>query len=115
MLYHITHGDIKPKNILITDYNQIKLINFSFFKQIQYTLTNIEIQAETYIYMSPEIIHKKYYFSSTDFWSLGIIIYELMTLNHPFSYILTQYTTLINQQAIPQYDNLHYSSKLINF
>jgi serine/threonine protein kinase len=58
-------------------------------------------------------VQEDIYFSNTDIWSLGCVIYELMYLNHPFSNDIAQYITLIYQQMIPTYDTLKYSSQLI--
>jgi NIMA (never in mitosis gene a)-related kinase len=41
-------------------------------------------QAETLNYMSPEMTHKKLYSYKTDIWSLGCVVFEMMTLCHSF-------------------------------
>jgi serine/threonine protein kinase len=50
--YHsliIIHPDIKPDNIMIADYNQIKLIDFGIIKEIESKKQNVQTQIGTYI------------------------------------------------------------------
>lgn len=80
----IAHRDLKPHNILLTcdaGVMQFKIADFGFARFLQTT-------ANTYCgspsYMAPEIILGTSYNAAIDMWSLGIIIYQLITLNVPF-------------------------------
>jgi serine/threonine protein kinase len=66
-------------------------------------------QVGTTIYMSPEMIREEQYFSSTDIWSLGCVLYELVTLNHPFSYNNFEYIIMISKYSTPNYNFSQYS------
>jgi NIMA (never in mitosis gene a)-related kinase len=113
--YHIIHQDIKPDNILISDVGEFKLIDFGISKQLEFTLQSIESEAGTYIYMSPEIINNQKHNISTDIWSLGIVLFELMALDHPFSYEKFQYMNLLKNKFFPNFEVLQYSNELITF
>lgn len=79
------HRDIKPDNIFLTKNNIIKLGDLGVSKQMEYSEDMTSSKAGTTPYMSPECINGKQYGKETDMWSLGIVLYELMTLNLPFN------------------------------
>jgi len=80
-IFGIVHRDIKPENILFSEENEIKslkIIDLGVCKTLTYgQMANEPIGTNGYI--SPEIyLHKEYSFK-TDIWSLGIILYLLIT------------------------------------
>jgi len=79
---NIIHRDIKPSNIFIKDNQSIKLGDFGVSRYIGETSTiNILSTTGTTKYMSPEMtsIGQTYSFN-TDCWSLGCVLFELVTL-----------------------------------
>ena len=77
----IIHRDIKPQNIIINSKGYIKLIDFGTSKIINdFTSTIIG----TPHYMAPEILKGKGYSFSCDFWSIGIITFEIFYECVPF-------------------------------
>ena len=80
----VLHRDLKTLNIFLTKDNHIKIGDFGVSKK----LINNNIYAYTFVgtpyYLSPEICQNKAYDEKSDVWSLGVIIYELITLNKPF-------------------------------
>ena len=82
----VIHRDIKPSNILLTEDGTIKLGDFSAG-----LLTNPDI-ADTQVmetvgsplYMSPEQIREEPVTNQTDLFALGVVMYELLTGQHPF-------------------------------
>jgi len=77
----IAYRDLKPENLLLTHDGHIKLTDFGFAKEIHnksYTVCG------TPDYLAPEIIARRGHNQSVDWWSLGILIYELMTGKPPF-------------------------------
>lgn len=80
----IVHRDIKPENILFGvpgDYQTLKLIDFGLST---HTLSKIGKSVGSPYYMAPEIIDGSYTFK-TDIWSVGVILYVLMTGKYPFN------------------------------
>jgi len=78
----VVYRDIKPENILIHRSGHIKLTDFGFAKYLKdaktFTLCG------TPAYMAPEIIAGKGHDFMVDWWSVGILFFELLTGNPPF-------------------------------
>ena len=77
----ILYRDLKPENVMIDSQGYPKLIDFGTAKQVQgrtYTIVG------TPHYMAPEIIIGKGYGLAADWWSLGILLYELVCGAVPF-------------------------------
>ena len=83
----IIHRDLKPQNLLITEGYILKLSDFGLPKELKKEDAEIDLK-QTYcgspMYMSPELIQHKKYNSNTDLWSIGVIIYEMITGEPPF-------------------------------
>jgi 5'-AMP-activated protein kinase catalytic alpha subunit len=86
-LHHqnIAHRDLKPENILIDDKKSIKLSNFGLATMYnQDRLLNT--RCGTKFYTSPEILRGEDYQGETaDVWSIGVILYQMLTGFLPFS------------------------------
>lgn len=78
---NIIHRDIKTGNIVLMKNGYLKLIDFGLCK-IEKDYTNTIIGSP--FYMAPEVIKGKGYTNSCDFWSLGIILYEMYFGIFPF-------------------------------
>lgn len=84
-LHHmgIVHRDLKPENVLITPDGYVMLCDFGFCKKIDdsrtYTLCG------TPDYIAPEIILNKGHGFAADWWSLGILVYEMTAGHAPFT------------------------------
>jgi len=80
----IIYRDLKPENILIGADGHIKIADFGLSKQ------GIEEGAKTYTfcgtpeYLAPEILQAKGHDKAVDYWSLGALIYEMLTGAPPF-------------------------------
>lgn len=83
----VIHRDIKPTNILVTKDNDVKIGDFSIahLTKMDSTETMPMGMVGSPRYMSPEQVTEDYITSQTDLFSLGIIMYELLTGKHPFS------------------------------
>jgi serine/threonine protein kinase len=80
----IIHRDIKPSNILIGETGIIKLTDFGISKLVEASVTPSGDVLGTPSYMSPEQLSGKEIGPPSDVFSLGVILYEILTQRHPF-------------------------------
>ncbi|KAF1821915.1 Pkinase-domain-containing protein [Dissoconium aciculare CBS 342.82] len=78
---NIIYRDLKPENLLLDRHGHIKITDFGFAKEvpdITWTLCG------TPDYLAPEVVASKGYNKSVDWWSLGILIFEMLAGFTPF-------------------------------
>ncbi|KAJ8019928.1 Serine/threonine-protein kinase Nek1 [Holothuria leucospilota] len=80
----ILHRDLKPANIFLASTNLLKVGDFGIAKTLTNTLDQARTAIGTPYYLSPEICRRKPYNQKSDVWAVGCILYELVTLHHPF-------------------------------
>ena len=90
----ILHRDLKLSNILVTPYNQLKIIDFGLAVQLTDLSEERTTLCGTPNYISPEVLHTNPYGLSADLWSLGCIYYALITGTPPFECPTVQQTLL---------------------
>ncbi|KNC84221.1 AGC/YANK protein kinase [Sphaeroforma arctica JP610] len=79
----VLHRDIKPDNILMDAEGHVALADFNVATFIP-TNGRLVSRAGTRPYMSPEMVKKEGYDTGTDWWSLGVTMYEFITNESPF-------------------------------
>lgn len=81
----IIHQDLKPQNILVSDDLQVKIADFGISKiQSENTMTQTNSIIGSIHYLSPEQVKGQPGSRQSDIYSLGIILYELLTGKVPF-------------------------------
>lgn len=78
------HRDIKPENVLIADDGRIKLGDFGLARAIS-TSTSTGALIGTVAYLSPELVLGKQADARSDIYSVGIMLYEMITGRQPFA------------------------------
>ncbi|CAF0793308.1 unnamed protein product, partial [Didymodactylos carnosus] len=95
--FDILYRDLKPENILISENGYLKVTDFGFAKHVSgrtYTLCG------TPDYLPPEIIKHKGYAKSVDWWTFGILAFEMVGGQPPFSGKdhIQLYEAIVNQR-----------------
>lgn len=84
----VVHRDLKPSNILVTTDGTPKLLDFGISKilsaDVENTATVTKLGVMTPSYASPEQLRNESVTTATDIYSLGIILYELLSGHRPF-------------------------------
>ena len=82
---NIIHRDIKPHNLMITNDDQIKVMDFGLAKlTTAVSITKSGTSLGTLSYMSPEQAQGLPADHRSDIWSLGVVLYEMLTAELPF-------------------------------
>lgn len=81
---NIVHRDLKPHNLLLyNDYTVLKITDFNFAREL-WDQQMAETLCGSPLYMAPEIIEMNRYSTSSDLWSVGMIVYEMLHGFTPF-------------------------------
>ena len=79
----IMHRDLKLSNLMINTDGFLKIVDFGLAQVLRHGQFTTSIVG-TPSYMAPEILKQEQYDKTADWWSVGIILYQMLTGTHPF-------------------------------
>lgn len=110
---NIAHRDLKPQNVLISKDGSLKIGDFGISREVGTSL--VKTQCGTPNYMSWEMLNKEPYDETTDLYSLGIILLQLLTGKAPMMSVEMsknpQFFQDLERESVRKY---HYSPELIH-
>jgi len=101
---NVVHRDIKPANIMLTADDTVKVTDFGTAKILQFgTMQQTAHVMGTPSYMSPEQVKGRAVDGRSDIFSLGVLLYEMVTGEKPFpgQNITTVIYKIVNEEPVP--------------
>ena len=81
---NMVYRDLKPENILLDSYGHVKLTDFGLSIMLEEGEDKAFTICGTPQYLAPEVLLKRGYDKAVDWWSLGCVMYEMLTGRLPF-------------------------------
>ncbi len=97
----IVHGDIKPKNIRVDNENRVRVLDFGIAKALSLSRKLTRNEFGSVPYASPERLDSGEVNVMSDLWSLGVMLYELVTGSQPYQAENTERLDRMIRSRIP--------------
>ena len=81
----VIHRDVKPANIMVTRDGVVKVVDFGIARLADTSKTQTGMLLGTLAYMSPEQVRGQQADARCDIWAMGVVLYELITYQRPFT------------------------------
>lgn len=81
---NIIHRDLKAENVLLDKYDNIRVIDFGLSNVFSASAPSLHSSCGSPAYAAPEMIRGQHYTAAVDIWSIGVLLYALVTGNLPF-------------------------------
>ena len=82
--YRLLHNDLKPAHLKISLTGERKVLDFGISKALEDTRELTADVARTIAYAAPERLHSERVNVHADFWSLGVMLYEMVCVHRPY-------------------------------
>ena len=105
------YRDLKPENILIDKYGHIKLTDFGLSKLLDEEEQKTYTLCGTAEYLAPEIIFEKGYDKTCDWFSFGVVLFEMLCGIHPFKQKKGKFNPQIYKMKIQIPENISKCAK----
>ena len=113
-LNNIVHRDIKPDNVILTEFDEVRIIDFNVSRKF-YKSQKMMTHTGVLEYQAPEIFVENQYDEKVDVWSAGIVLYTMLKGQEPF--IAKQVPKLIEKikNTEPDFSSINATQKCLNF
>ena len=88
--WSLVHGDLKPRNVRVSDTGEIKVLDFGIAKALSLSRKVTRNDFGSMPYLSPERLESTEVDARADLWALGVILYELVSGTPPFQAVDTR-------------------------
>jgi serine/threonine protein kinase/tetratricopeptide (TPR) repeat protein len=88
--WSLVHGDLKPRNVRLSDSGDIKILDFGIAKALSLSRKVTRNDFGSMPYLSPERLESTEVDARADLWALGVILYELLSGTPPFQAVDTR-------------------------
>lgn len=113
-LNNIVHRDIKPDNVILTQFDEVRIIDFNVSRKF-YKSQKMMTRTGVLEYQAPEIFINNQYDEKVDVWSAGIILYTILSGHEPFMAKTVPELISKIKSTEPDYKSVNASPKCISF